>query len=84
MRIAADTSADADAVQLEAYQRMGGTGRVAVTFRLTRMARSAAEAGIRSRHPDYDDEWVKLALARLLYGDYLVRQAFPDRPLVDP
>ena len=84
MPIAADTSPEADAAQIEAYRRMGGAGRVEVMFRLTRMARGGAEAGIRSRHADYDDERVKLALARLLYGEDLVRRAWPDRPLVDP
>jgi hypothetical protein len=82
--IASDTSADADAAQLEAYRRMGGAGRLEIAFRLTRLARITTEAGIRSRHPDYDDAHVKLALARLLYGDDLVRSAWPDRPLVDP
>jgi hypothetical protein len=43
--IAADTSADADAVQIEAYRR---------------------------------------ARARLLYGDDLVRRAWPGLELVDP
>ena len=84
MAIAADTNPDADAVQLEAYRRMGGTGRVQVMFRLCEMARQAAEAGIRKRHPEYDDSHVKLALARLLYGDDLVRGAWPDRELLDP
>jgi hypothetical protein len=84
MPIAADTSPDADAVQIEAYRRMGGTARAEAMFRLTRMARGAAEAGIRSRHPDYDDSRVGLALARLLYGDDLVRLAWPGRDLVDP
>jgi hypothetical protein len=82
MAIAADTSPEADAAQIEAYRRMGGAGRVDVMFRLTRMARGAAEAGIRSRH--YDDERVKLALARLIYGEDLVRRAWPDRPLAEP
>jgi hypothetical protein len=84
MAIAADTSPEADAAQIEAYRRMGGAGRVDVMFRLTRMARGAAEAGIRSRHADYDDERVKLALARLIYGEDLVRRAWPDRPLAEP
>jgi hypothetical protein len=84
MPIAADTSPEADAVQIEAYRRMGGTARAEVMFRLTRMARSAAEAGIRGRHPDYDDTRVVLALARLLYGDDLVSRAWPGRELVDP
>lgn len=84
MSIAADTSPEADAAQVLAYQRMGGTGRAQVMFRLSQMSRQAAEAGIRARHPEYDDAQVKLALARLVYGDDLVRRAWPARELVDP
>jgi hypothetical protein len=84
MPIAADTSPDADAVQVEAYRRMGGPRRAQVMFRLCEMTRQAAEAGIRSRHPDYDDSRVRLALARLLHGDELVQRAWPERELVEP
>lgn len=84
MPIAADTSPDADAVQLLAYQRMGGPGRAQVMFRLTAMAREAAEAGIRRRHPAYDHGQVIRALARLLHGDELVRRAWPGRDLLEP
>ncbi len=84
MSIAADTSPEADAAQVEAYRRMGGTERAQVMFRLCEMARQAAEAGIRKRHPEYDDAHVKLAYARLLHGDDVVRCAWPDRELVEP
>jgi|APLow6443716910_1056828.scaffolds.fasta_scaffold236409_1 hypothetical protein len=84
MPIAADTSPDADAAQIEAYRRMGGPGRAQVMFRLCAMTRQAAEAGIRKRHPGYDDARVTLALARLVHGDELVRRAWPDRELVEP
>jgi len=84
MPIAADTSPDADAVQLEAYRRMGGPGRAQVMFRLSEMARRTTEAGIRRRHPEYDDGHVMLALARLLHGDDLVRRVWPGRELVAP
>jgi len=81
---AADTSLEAAAVQLDAYRRMGGLGRAQVMFRLGEMARRAAEAGIRQRHPEYDDRQVMLARARLLYGDELVRRAWPQGQLVEP
>jgi len=84
VRIAQDTSPDADAVQLEAYRRMGGAGRAQVMFRLNQMARRTTEAGIRSRHPEYDDVQVLLALARLLHGDELVQRAWPGRKLLEP
>ncbi len=84
MPIAHDTSADADTVQLEAYRRMGGAGRAQVMFRLSELTRRTSAAGIRKRHPDYDDAQVMLALARLLYGDELVRSAWPGRVLPEP
>jgi hypothetical protein len=43
----------------------------------------ASEAGIRSRHPGYDDAQVKLALARLISSDDLARRVWPDRELVE-
>jgi hypothetical protein len=84
MPIAADTSPDADAVQVEAYRRMGGARRAQVMFHLSEMARRTTEAGIRKRHPEYDDARVMLAFARLLHGDELVRRAWPGRELVEP
>jgi hypothetical protein len=84
MPIAADTSPEADVLQLAAYRRMGAVGRAQAMFRLTAMAREAAAAGIRRRHPEYDDGHVRRALARLLYGDALIRSAWPGRELLEP
>lgn len=52
--------------------------------RLCRTARAFMRAGIRSRHPDYSNEDVEEALARLLSGDEFYRAAKPGRPLLDP
>lgn len=79
-----DTTPDAHAIQLDAYRRMEGRGRVAIMFRLGEMTRRTTMSGIRSRHPEYDDVQVRLALARLLFGDDLVRRAWPGRELVNP
>jgi DUF1680 family protein len=84
MRIATDTSRDADAAQLAAYRRMGGIGRVQVMFRLTDVARRATTAGIRQRHPEYDDEQVVKALVRLLHGEDVARHDWPRHELVEP
>jgi hypothetical protein len=79
-----DTTPEAHAVQTEAYRRVGGPARLAIHFRLTTMARDLAAAGIRHRHPEYDDARVRLAYARLVFGDELTRAAWPDAELVDP
>ena len=46
-----------------------------VMFRLIGMVRRTAMAGIRRRHPEYGEAEVRLALARLLYGDDPVGRA---------
>jgi hypothetical protein len=63
---------------------MTGTERSAIAFRLTDLARRAAEAGIRQRHPDYSPEQVHRALLRLRLGDDAARCVWPDEELVDP
>lgn len=79
-----DTSADAHEKQREILRQLGGRERVAIMFRLNEAARRMTIAGIRSRHPDYDDETVQRAYARLVLGDDLVRAIWPDRDLVAP
>jgi hypothetical protein len=79
-----DTSRAAHEIQRDVYLRMGGAGRVAVMFRLTDAVRRLALAGIRARHPEYDEDRVRRAYARLVLGDALVRAVWPGRELVDP
>ena len=79
-----DTSPEADALQIEAYRRTGPAGRIDLIFRLNELMRATTKAGIRSRHPEYDDMQVHLAYARLALGDDLVREVWPDHPRVAP
>ncbi len=84
MERVSDTTADAHRVQVEAFRRMGGEGRWAATFRLIELTRNTAMAGIRSRHPDYDEERARLAFARIVLGADLVQRVWPGHELVDP
>ncbi len=82
--ISPDTSRQAHDVQRDVYLRMGGAGRVAVMFRLNDAVRRLALDGIRARHPEYGEEQVQQAYARLVLGDALTRKVWPARDLVDP
>ena len=79
-----DTSGPAHARQIAAYRGMSGSERVAIAFRLNALARGAAEAGIRARHPEYSEEQVVMAFRRLWLGDELTLQAWPEQELVSP
>jgi hypothetical protein len=79
-----DTTPDAYRLQGEIYRRMGGAARLSIAFQLTETVRRLALAGIRARHPDYSDEQVFQAWARLKLGDDIVRAIWPHCSLVDP
>lgn len=80
----ADTAAEAWAAQVALLSRMGASKRSALAFRLTQLAREASRAGIRARHPEYDEAAVRRAFFRLLHGDALTRAVWPDQELLDP
>lgn len=63
-----DTSAEAAAVQLEVYRRLGPSGRVAIAAELSAATRSIAISGIRRRNPGLTQAQALRELMRLLYG----------------
>ncbi|MFH1176358.1 MAG: hypothetical protein V1750_03040 [Acidobacteriota bacterium] len=81
---ALDTSRAAASAQIEAYRRMAPEARLRVGLELTRMARGLLTAGIRKRHPEYDENQVRLAAIRLWIGSELFRQAYPEERELAP
>lgn len=75
-RMRDDTTVEALAVQLRILRRLGPTGRLAMTFELSDNLRSLVAAGVRHRHPDWDEQTVEREVIRLMLGDALFRQAY--------
>jgi hypothetical protein len=73
-----DTSADADAVYRQVLGRMDASRKAQMVFELSDNVRAATEAGIRLRHPEYNDRQIRLAATRLAIGEELFRLAFPN------
>jgi len=69
---------------MDAYRRIGPAARARMAERLSADTRELTRAGIRARHPAYTEQEVALALCRVLYGDKLVRKAWPEYPLIAP
>lgn len=84
MMSALDTSPAASSVQLEVYRRMSPDQRLRVGLELTELSRELLAAGIRRRHPEYDDSDVRLAFLRLWLGRDLFRQAYSDQRELEP
>jgi hypothetical protein len=74
-----DTTRDAFRKQIEVLRRLGPSGRAAMTFELSDNLRSLVEAGVRHRHPRWDERTVEREVIRLMIGDALFRQAYGER-----
>lgn len=68
MKRPGDTTPEAWAVQLEILRRMTGPERVAMAFEMSEAARALSEAGIRHRHPEWNEGRVRDALMEMLLG----------------
>ncbi len=73
----ADTSPEAAQIERLALERLGPQGRARLTFELIEQLRMIVEAGVRTRHPEYTAEQVRLARNRLWWGDDLFRLVYP-------
>ena len=58
--------------------KLGMEGRARMAIELSDGLRSIIESGVRQRHPDYDENMVRLAAVRIAIGEELFRQAYPD------
>jgi hypothetical protein len=79
-----DTTPEAEAVQFELYRRMGPARRTRIGAEMSMHARAVVLAGIRARHPEYDEPTARWALFRVLIGDDLFKKVWPQAPLVAP
>ena len=73
-----DTTIEAARIQFSILRKMGMEGRARMAFELSDALRSITESGVRQRHPDYDENMVRLAAIRIAIGEELFRQAYPD------
>ena len=73
-----DTTPEALRVQFSILRKMELKKRAEMAIKLSNNLRATLEAGVRMRHPEYDDKKVKLAAIRLSVGDELFFRAYPD------
>ena len=79
-----DTSESAFKVQLEVYRRMTPSQRLQIGLELTELSGRLLLDGVRSRHPEYSEEDLRLASIRAWLGPDDFRRAFPGSPELDP
>jgi hypothetical protein len=75
--VPADTTLEAFHVQFEILRRIKPSRRLELACELSDFVRSNCASGVRSRHPEYSEDQVRLAVARLTLGDKLFREVYP-------
>jgi len=63
---------------------MGPERRVEVAMTMSEELVDLTRTGIRERHPEYDDDAIRLAEIRQRLGDELFVRAYPNAPRWDP
>ena len=76
--IPADTTIDAARKQFEILRRLDAETRLKMAFELSDNLRSIVEAGVRLRHPQYDEQQINRQVIRLMIGEALFKQVYPD------
>jgi hypothetical protein len=73
----ADTALEAARIHLEIIRRLSPERRLELAIGMSDFLREVTEAGVRARHPDYSDQQVQVAVARLMLGDALFQKVHP-------
>lgn len=73
-----DTSPEAEKVQIEIFRRMKPEKRLQAAAILSETCRLLLAEGVRKRHPNYNEEQVRLAVIRCMLPEGLFLQAYPN------
>ncbi len=74
-----DTSQDALNAQFEVLRELGPERRLRMALGMSDSARQLARAGIRLRHPGYNERQIETAVRRLVLGEDLADRVWPHR-----
>jgi len=76
--LSADTSRDAEAIQIELWRRMSSVDKARAITNISRAAQELSLVGIRLRHPDASERECQLRLAALKLGPRLALRVYPE------
>jgi hypothetical protein len=72
-----DTSLEAYRVQCQALRRLSAEQRGRLMVDIIEFVNAVSAAGVRSRHPDYSDEQVRMAVIQMRLGEGLFKKVYP-------
>jgi len=75
---ALDTTIEAERIQIEIFRKMKAEQRLKMAISLTQTDRKLLMAGVRKRHPEYNENQIRLAVIRLTLGANLFSTVYPQ------
>jgi hypothetical protein len=72
-----DTDLAAYKVQLSILKDMPPQKKLDLLFQLNEQLKTLKQKDIKIRHPDYDEEMVKMAYLKLIFGEKVFDKVFP-------
>ena len=75
---ALDTTSHAEKVQLDIFRRMKPEKRLQAAIDLAQTSRKLLKEGVSTRHPEYNENQIRLAVIRLMLGEELFLTAYPN------
>jgi hypothetical protein len=79
-----DTSREIEKIQVNILRKMEPEQRLKLVFQLFETEKKLLIEGIRSRHPEYTEKEIKLALKRIFLGDELFEIVYPKAKGIKP
>lgn len=79
-----DTSSESEKIQIEILRKMRPEQRLNLALQLCEIEKKLLIEGIRSRHPNYSENEINLALIRILLGDELFEKVYPFAKRIKP
>ncbi len=70
-----DTTLEAIRIQFSILRKIGFAGRANVAIELSDGLRATIQSGVQQRHPEYNDNMIRLAALQLAIGEQLFHQA---------
>ncbi len=73
-----DTTIEAMKRQVEILRKVTPERRMEMAFELSDFLRSIVQAGVKERHPDYNEQQIQKEVLRLMIGESLFKQIYPN------
>ena len=79
-----DTSPEAYKLQLEIFRAMTPGERLQRGSELSELSRGLLADGVKHRHPEYNEQEIRLAVIRIELGEKLFLTVYPDAKHITP